>query len=235
LAEGFSHFVAAQPVVEVVAKKVQARMGASDPYDTHPSLSERIAALEKMPSGDAPNPDPFAISMLTNLPDLEKSLLVNLTSYRTIKILKPAAKLKPISWEDVGVQTYFPLWEKQAHIEAAALAGVTPAVFPDLASNLPMIARTMADEREHQTSPPEASKLQSFATSILGAALTVTLHNNGWELSALPGDPVYARHDQWEIKPFDVLEELASGKQSADAWRQLCEEAGIADLDLGEV
>jgi hypothetical protein len=47
-----------------------------------------------------------------------------------------------------------------------------------------------------------------------------------------PGQAVRLEHDGAVLHPFDMVSALASGTMSAEAWRQLCTEAGIADCKL---
>ena len=74
-----------------------------------------------------------------------------------------------------------------------------------------------------------------FAIRTLGAALILALDRAGWELHVPPGEDVYCERNGARIKPFVVIQDLASGKLSADEWKRQCLEAGIADVDLGEV
>src|SRR6185295_1862446 len=51
LAEGFSRFLAAPAIAEQVDTLLAQELaeGKSDPYDTHPSLKDRLAALAGLP------------------------------------------------------------------------------------------------------------------------------------------------------------------------------------------
>jgi len=67
----------------------------------------------------------------------------------------------------------------------------------------------------------------------LGTAMAVALHARGFAVRALPGHAVRLEHADVSIAPFSALGELASGRMTAEAWRDQCDRAGIADLDLG--
>lgn len=75
LVEGFNRFVSSSAVSSVVARsvEVESAQGKADPYDTHPSLQERIAAAQKLPAGgEQPANDAKAITLLTNARELER-------------------------------------------------------------------------------------------------------------------------------------------------------------------
>ena len=68
----------------------------------------------------------------------------------------------------------------------------------------------------------------------LGAALLLVLHAQGWQLHAKPGE-LYLERDGLRIEPFPVVRGLGDGSEDAAAWLELCQQAGIADLDLGAI
>ena len=78
LAEGFNRFVASSEVSGIIARSVEIESteGKTDPYDTHPSLPERIAAARNLPPGEPRANDPKAVTLLNNVKELEKDLFV---------------------------------------------------------------------------------------------------------------------------------------------------------------
>ena len=76
LTEGFRQFVQSGKVAEAIGKHLDEELkeGKSNPYDTHPPLRERIAAVEKLPPGDVGRDDPAAITLLGDVPALENQL-----------------------------------------------------------------------------------------------------------------------------------------------------------------
>src|SRR5262249_6938435 len=71
--------------------------------------------------------------------------------------------------------------------------------------------------------------------SLLGSALALALHRQGWAIESEPGEPVRARKGGAVVEPFKVVGEIARGELSADAWRARCESLGLASVELGAV
>jgi hypothetical protein len=70
----------------------------TDRYDSHPSLSERLEALQACPPGDPDSSAP-ALSILREPDALEQDLLAAL-------IQPEAADLPVLAWDDVGAEVY---------------------------------------------------------------------------------------------------------------------------------
>ncbi len=214
-AEGFSRFLESIGAVAMIdeAARVPAAAEPSDPYDSHPSLSVRLAALRDAPHRPAPHPDPPAIELISDVPTLEAELLRWMTSPRL-------DALEPIGWVDALEKAWLPHWAWQCREVRDALAGVTPASLPDR-------------DWHPGTAPPGAKGMPWGA--LVGAALAVLLASRGWSIAGAPGDPVTATRDGTVIEPFAVVPRLASGELSADEWRATCRDADIGEADLGTV
>jgi heat shock protein HtpX len=226
--EGFTRFLNAGQIAAAVSKALTEEMAAApaDPYDTHPPLRERIAALEQLPAGEPEADGPLAVTLLVDVADLEKQLLVTLAGADTV------AKLQPVNWDQVGEQVFLPQWRELAKKHTRALTGVT-------AADLPAHAQSLADfaKRFKPTAEPYASEddLRAVASGTLGAAIALALHARAHPLECEPGAPVAFQCGQQRIEPFSALEQLASGKLTADDWRQRCAAFGISDVDLGSL
>ena len=222
VAEGFARFLNA--VANATTRVVAAEMvGArQDPYDTHPPLRERIAAVRDLPPGQAPAPDPLAISLVDALPELETGLLVVATGREDVR------RLKTIRWDDVATLVSIPSWEAHCREHAGVLRGVTPYFLPELIPKLAELGRKIAGQG---ASDEEAA---AIAIGTLGAALALALGRRGWTVKVAPGTEDTVQKGEDVIAPWEVLGRLARGELSADAWRRRCTDLGIAGLDLGE-
>jgi len=60
-------------------------------------------------------------------------------------------------------------------------------------------------------------------------------HNRGWEIIAQPGESVILQKDETAFHHFEVTEQLESGSLSSEEWKRICDLAGVADSDLGEM
>jgi hypothetical protein len=76
-------------------------------------------------------------------------------------------------------------------------------------------------------------QLQNAVQHVVGQALGVALANQGWSIKVVPGVEITLEKEGMALEPFVLISDIVSGKLSAEAWQRQCEEAKIADLDLG--
>ena len=226
--EGFSQFVQAQPIAKAITEQVQAELesGQVDPYDTHPPLRERIAAVENLPPGEILPNDAAAVSLIDDVPALERGLLAAMFGDDAVE------KLKAIGWDDAGAKVYVPAWTELLRHNVKALRGITPSKFPELAANLKQTATAYVGP---EGKPPPEEARESLAVAVLGAALALALLQRGWQLGMPPGGAVTLRHGAVEIEAFNVIQRLAGNKITASEWLSQCAMGGITDIDLATV
>ena len=210
IADGFDQFLRQPAIVDEVTRITKEEMTApnNDPLDSHPSLPDRIKALNALPPGPEPPADPMALSLLADGAAMERGLGASL--------MKPGTPaLRPLAWDDVGIQVLIPSWEGRLKQDAQLLSGQTVADLPSLA-------------------PPSTSDetFRRARTVSMGAALAVALASAGWSVDALPGAPPILRRASDIVEPFRVAQELASGELSAQAWGERCTALGIGELRL---
>jgi heat shock protein HtpX len=227
LAEGFGRYLAAPRIAKAVAASLDRELagGETDSYDTHPPLRARIAAVENRSDRGTPEHDPPAISLLGDIAGLETRLIKAIST-------EPSAQASQlVAWDDVGWKIWAPTWETYAGEQAKVLSGITPRTLPQMARNLDPFSRRLRGANSEDLT---AEERRAQASAILGVALAVALHRNGWELHALPGEDAVCERNGTLIKPFDIVPKLASGELTPEAWQEFFVGAGIADLDLGE-
>jgi heat shock protein HtpX len=137
LADGFRRYLASPRIAEAVAASLNRELagGETDPYDTHPPLQARIAAVENRSDREPPQYDLPAISLLGDIAGLE-TRLIKATS------TEPSAQaLRLVAWDDVGWKIWAPAWEAYIGKYAKVLAGITPCTLPELARNLDPFSR----------------------------------------------------------------------------------------------
>jgi len=227
LAVGFSRFLEQPKVNDALREAVatEERDGKADPYDTHPSLRERLAALARWPGPATAAPrddDARAITLLDAVPEVEKELV-------TLRAAEGSAGsgLKPLDWEEVGGAVHVPHWEQFLRDNGRALAGVTPGTLPALdweGVGRAMIARLRLGHGEVEAPPPAA-----VAEYAVGAAIALALSRRGFAIEAPPGAPVTMVRGPRRVEPFAVRELV---DKDGEGWRALCAEVGFGDLDL---
>jgi heat shock protein HtpX len=263
LVEGFQRFVRAEPVTAAMQELVETEAASreADPYDTHPTLGERLAALAELPSGIEAAGSTPALALLEDVPRLENLLLAHLVGRQR------AQQLRPLAWDELGAAVLLPNQEEFLRRYASALDGITAAGLPEALHTPPdaLIAR-IAQSAGRMLSPPE---MQQAVQSVFACALTVSLAHEGWVLDTAPGLPITMRKGDSAITPALVVAELAGERlppHTADAaegfsapvrgssmgrpaeatldfgtrhsspqprrWGELCRAASIADLRL---
>ena len=221
IAAGFSRFLAAENVASSLKSAVDEslREGQGDIYDSHPPLRERVEALKTLTANAPATDEPFASSLLRQLPRVEEALLRSM-------LTDPAIELRDVQWEETGTSVFLPVWRKSADEHADALREVTAGDLPTLvASDGTFWKRLELDQAS-------ADDRGYALTSILGAALSARLHDTGWMCDAAPGKAVAFSRDGRTIEPFAAVAKLNRNELTPDAWIEECRAAGIDRLPL---
>jgi Zn-dependent protease with chaperone function len=247
IADGFAAYLEAPSVRGRIDEAVAIELaeGTADPFDTHPPLRERIAALgadrASMPAADDDAP---AITLLSEAAALERKL---------VAAVGGTSGLPAIAWSEVAATVYVGRWKAQVAEAAALLTGVTPEAFPELARRARRAVSTDADGAEAQLAAGAASadaaddrpiqlRLTDAAdvaravdhlraATVAPAALSLLLLADGWTPRSAPGDHVFERSGE-RIDPVAALNDLASERLAPADWLALCERTGIAAWDL---
>lgn len=229
IAAGFASCLKTDAFAKAIAESVEAELKSdeSDPYDTHPPLRERIAALEPLePSANEPTDESSAITLLADLEQAEKTL---------IDWLSDGAGLEALAWNQVVERVLLPSWRGAASsLEPHLKDGPLMEVAPDQAA-LVSLGRKLLQPQLTELAPDEFETLPStlfsgVAAQGLGAAFCARLHENGWTLTAPPGEPVAATREQTRFEPFKVLGSLSSGELDEEGWRAECKKVGVDRL-----
>ena len=108
------------------------------------------------------------------------------------------------------------------------LSGVTPEQLPALLGDATALARRFGADGETVSDGDKAR-----AVHVVGRALVTALLARGWIPEAPPGAIIRCVQGARVIKPYAVVNDLASGALGRDDWLASCAECGIVGVDLG--
>ena len=234
LLHGFDMFLKAPRIVEAVDKDYQQQLteGKSDPYDTHPSLKERIAALQALPAGAVRN-DQLASTLLSPGQNLEYQMLSQMIVKR-----EHLEGLKEITWDQVAETAFVPQWERNVQTYQQLLCEITLLRLFEEAQNVASLFRKIAAAGKFLPSNvppsqvPQETQLQVI-NGVIGSALAHTLRQNGWQIKTSPGEDLVFVKDSKELRPFHLFTQLVTEKPSREKWQSFCEENQIGQIPLG--
>lgn len=231
LADGFRVFLAAPPVARVVDQALERELasGKADPYDTHPPLRERLAAL---PAADVRAQDGDDLPAWTLLGDAAPELEEALIRAAVAGARNVPTTLRPIDWDGMLENVWAPGWERVMKENGHRLRGFTPADVPryvgreeQLVVNMKFVAHTV-----HVGDADRAR-----AAQVVGAALAIALRTSGLPAEAPLGEPIFFRAGDLVLRPFSIITDLANGTITAEQWMEVIRTQGIESVDLSTV
>jgi len=220
LAAGFAQFLAdsdlAAQLMQLVDKEIE--QTKTNPFDTHPPLRNRIAAVEQLlvpPTDEDCTP---AISLLDGLQSTELRLI----AFANPKL--DSNSLRPVSWEHIGPIVTIPAWKAMVNEHGSLLRGVTVGAFPDLLASV--------RDRSRMPDPPgmllAREQRVDRVRQLLSSSLALALLEKGWHLEIKPG--VFHFHRASErADALAMVNELIAGDVTAEAWIEKCTQLGIRD------
>jgi heat shock protein HtpX len=236
LAAGFAQVLERPEISRQLEEAVEQeyKEGKQDPYDTHPPLRERLAALGTTPSGPAISAGERAVALLEELPDLERDLAHTWANRAravpedgaALNLGSRVASLTSLSWDEVGTRIALPAWKTFAKPFSSRLAGVTPAALPTL--------DWAALGGKLNPGGTGAEALQA-ANTVVGVAVGLALVRQGYALDSRPGAGPALVHGDERVQVFGLRERLGRAAKEVDEWRAFCERTGIGGDDLGLV
>jgi hypothetical protein len=126
---------------------------------------------------------------------------------------------------------YLPQWIKLAKANAAALIGIPPESLPGRAKELKAFGKRFVHCSGRAVEDENSAGL---AGAVIGATLVIAIANRGGTINAGLGETVSVSLGSLTVAPFGIMQLLASGKLSAEAWQRQAEQLGIIGIDLGK-
>lgn len=195
--DGFRQFLnadgASEAVERLVAEQTEAR---THPYDSHPSLGERLAAIPE--DGQAEDDSSPALALVNDPERLEEELL-------RVLVGSEFAKLEPTDWAtgvaELVERSYRGLVEDNPHLAKLEMADLSNATADPLS-----VGRGV--KGVDGDAPDEHAR--AVGMHALGAALAVRLLDEGYRIESGPGLPVrLVRNGSEVIDPFELVRSLA--------------------------
>jgi heat shock protein HtpX len=220
VAAGFGRYTSRPEMSRLLHRLVQheEKEGKTDPYDTHPSLGDRVAALERQPSRPMVDSRPAA-SLLRHVDEWERRLFETLGG--------DLSNLKPLDWPGVSDAVYVPMWRARVKKYGPLLRNYTCVTPPATEKALLQIGGgIVAADASDETRV-------SAAWRLIVAAYAVAMQPLGWTAETLPGEEAVLRRGADEFRPFSELGSLVQGRTTIDAWRDRCFALGIDGMPLG--
>lgn len=200
--------------------------GETNPYDSHPTLADRLRALGAEPTGEVspPAPPDSAAALLRDLDRLEHELLAATFGHDAV------SGLGAIAWEEAGrlyadegdalAPQHGPAFVRLAVADVAGAAQPDDEQLAELRSTLGVGPEVSADE------------LSGFWRFALGRLLLAALRRDGWEIVSIPGQPVVCRRGEDVVEPYGEVERARQDLLATTEWAQRLERLGVAQLAL---
>ena len=225
LTDGFRTFCESGHVAARIAHLLREAVAsaASAPFDTHPPLGERLAALGDPPDEPWPRAE-LALELLEDPEQAARSLLEWNAGHDAV------AKLRAISWAEVGDAVVAPAWRSSVADHGQWLAQFTADRLPASMTDLVAVGADLADPREIAVALDDRARR---ATYLLGVGVACLLLERGWKAQTAPGRAAHLVSGAEAIDPFAVVRDLAGGALPTEQWTAHCRSLGIAGVPLG--
>jgi len=217
LSEGLHSFLSVAAISkaagQILAKELAS--GKAEPYDSHPALAERIAALKGFASDNKEDTRPAT------------DLLVDyFAADTTLFLTAPGKQLRPIRWEETLETVYIASWRREVEARRESIQG----------SNVFQMGKDLYtwELRNRLKAPkgiwPTNDQRDLWAKSLAGSAISLTLMNDGWTIKTAPGEAIRFEKNGKIVKPFEVVARIGKGELKHETWEKFCAEMGIGDL-----
>lgn len=197
-----------------------------DPYDTHPSLRDRLAALDQPADASSTTATAYepAIRLAGDPRVLEDRLLGMYIQFDDMK------KLEPIDWNDVGERVFLSFWralrEKNRDVLSAWTVDELGAVL--YAGNA--MAADVVDVSGANPERPEQKMELLYLVCV--ACIGLALQEAGWTFVARPEHGICFVRGEEALLTTQLVGSVAGGVTSQEAWNDTCQRTGIRGMRM---
>ncbi len=220
--EGFRRFLRARPVARACDEALRAALAsnATDPFDTHPPIAARLAALGTQGPDDADPAAPRAETLLGDVAALEADLVASATENESTR------RLPRIGWDEIVDRVLVARWDAWVAKAGDLLGGARIADLPLPSARLAELGARIADP----AAPTDAR--EGAGAHLLFGAVARALRGAGWTLRNEPGESIVAERGGHSLALQEELAAVQTGAVSPEAWRARCEAFAIAGVVL---
>jgi Zn-dependent protease with chaperone function len=225
LAEGFDRFIASPETRTAFDKmaREQTTGDVAEEFDTHPPLSERVAALERLQTARVAGSAESSLPMLKNPEKHARLLLEHNAGADSVR------QLNAITWDDVGDSIYAKEWHRLADAHVAAFGAMTIGNLP--AGNK-AYTELGAGVKSKGESFVDADERLGRAAHVIIAGLGAALLRAGWRIETGPGRPLELKNGESSVIPREVVGRLIEHADSHKEWKARAAAMGISDIPL---
>ena len=185
--------------------------------DSHPTMPERLASLERYETPVTASEDEPAFSLLNPADDMDTRLLTTLFGHERV------AQMTRISWDEVGRKVYVPAWRDMARQVLLTARSREPEFLYEAVLDPTGMVSAGRPSLE-QMSPEDSAALIRYQ---LGALLATLLVETGWRPSVQPGrEPEFMRGSE-TLRPFGLLDRVHEREIEREAFLDILTRAGI--------
>ncbi len=209
-----------------------AKFGEVSPFDSHPPLSDRIAAIEQLqgtvPAHVGTRDERLAIELVRYPEKLVRELISDRLSQNGL-----AKPLEAVEWNEVA-----PLFVKNLHFMLARhrrwLKDKSIAQLDRSQKTGRDHARLIEGVGEYAHELQDASVVH-LQRQFYTAAISVALEHIGYEAKTGPGEPLVFHQGDASYEPGKIVRQYLDGELSDDAWTATWEGAGLHENPWADI
>lgn len=133
-----------------------------------------------------------------------------------------------MKWAEIASTVTIPSWKSSVSELRPIVGQSTVESLTETVKDLAAIGSRISDPKGMLLAPEQRKQR---AGHLLAMALGLALLDKGWQLEAQPGNFFLYRGNE-KVDVFQLLDELAEGKIAPGAWREKCQELGIAGAPI---
>ena len=224
LAEGFERFMASPETDQALQRMAEEYTTGTNTgeFDTHPPMSERVAALELLPPASIPKTTDDIAPVVGDSERKGRELLERGVGSDSMR------QFRDIQWKDLGTAVYAEIWKRMTAAHADWFGTTTIDQLPSGKRAYEDLGRMLRGKMDISSSEERIGSAVYMMTAGIGAALM----RAGWRVETSPGRPLELTNGSARVNPRDVISRLVEDVNAFKEWKETCDALGITGLQL---